>query len=410
MRIARAPLFLTERIVSQGGGLLFTAILARTAEAEEAAAFLAAYAFAAVFQPVFSNAVQPIAARRWRAGGLKAVIRIWAIMQICAICIIGPLIWLADGRVEAIILFHAALAPGLVMATPLAAEDRRHRLVLILISAATLGTVARIGAYLATGDLALAALFFAFEPVAGGAALMLASRRLTPTKTATTPPGPFLREAAVMALAMVVTTIFWRSPVLLADAFLQPSDVIALALAMQVVMGLCVPTNALCQSLFGPIAQGDRSALGVGVLIALAMTVGAPLVLALTGEWLMSAIYGPLGRGAAAFAVMLAPMAGMAGLLRLGHIIGGLQGLSADLALTRLSALMGQAALMAWLTMTPSAMAIATVTPISLMLAAVIAPLFTPGLAVVTREAAISAKQIALQTAARRRAFQLMFS
>ncbi len=213
-----------------------------------------------------------------------------------------------------------------------------------------------------------------------------------------------------MAAAMVATTVFWRSPVLLADAYLGPEDVIALALAMQVVMGLCLPANALCQSLFGPIAKGDRSAVGVGLWIALTMMIGAPLILAMSGEWIMFAIYGPIGQGAAAYAVMLAPMAGVAGLLRLGHIIGGLQGLSAELALTRLSALMGQAALMAWLTMTPSAMAIAMVTPISLMLAAVIAPLFTPGLAVVTREAAISAKQIALQTAARRRAFQLMFS
>ena len=125
MRLARAPLFLAERLVSQGGGLLFTAILARDAASDEAAAFFTAYAVAAIFQPMLSGAVQPLTARRWRAGGLAAVVRIWAALQIAALCIVGPLIWLADGWMAAFILLHAALAPGLLMATPLAAEDRR---------------------------------------------------------------------------------------------------------------------------------------------------------------------------------------------------------------------------------------------------------------------------------------------
>lgn len=410
MRLPRAPLFLAERVISQGGGLLFTAILARTAKADEAAAFLVAYAFAAVFQPVLSSAIQPIAARHWQAGGLSAVIRIWAVMQLSALCIIGPLIWLAEGRVEAFLLLHAALAPGLLMATPLAAEDKRHTLVMILIAAATLGAIARIGAYLTTGDLALAALFFAFEPVFGGAALLLASRRLSPSGVAAPSTRPFLREAAVMAAAMAVTTVFWRSPVLLADAFLEAPEIIALALAMQIVVGLCLPANALCQSLFGPIARGDKSAIGVGLWIAVAVGVGAPLVLVAAGPEIMSAVYGPLGLGAATYATMLAPMTGLAALLRLGHIVGGLNGLSADLALTRAAALGGQAALMIWLIFAPSAFAIAALTPVSLMLAAIAAPLMTPGLAAVARDAVLSARQIALHAAARRKAFRLMFS
>jgi len=410
MKLPRGPLFLAERAISQGGGLLFTAILARNAEPDQAAAFLAAYAFAAVFQPILSSAVQPIAARRWRAGGLAAVVRIWAVMQVSALCIVGPLIWLAEGRVEAFILLHAALAPGLLMATPLAAEDRRQTLVLILIAAAALGTAARVAAYLATGDLALSALFFAFEPVVGGAALLFASRRLSPSRPAIAHSEPFLREAATMAAAMAVTTVFWRSPVLLADRFLEAADVIALALAMQVVMGLCLPANALCQSLFGPIARGDRSATGVGLWIAVAMGLAAPLFLAGAGDWIMIALYGPLGAGAAIYATMLAPMAGLAALLRLGHIVGGLNGLSAELALTRAAALGGQAALAIWLIFAPTAMAIAAMTPISLLLAAIAAPLAAPGLAALAREAALSAKQIALHAAARRQAFRLMFS
>ena len=410
MKLPRAPLFLIERLVSQGGGLLFTAILVRSAGVGEAASFFAAYAFAAIFQPILSSAVQPIAARYWRTGGLVAVIRIWAVMQGVAICTIGPLIRLADGQVAAFILLHAALAPGLLMATPLAAEDRHRTLVMILIASALLGTAMRIGVYLATGALVVAVMFFAFEPVAGGIALLLAARRLTPTGAETPLATSFLREAAIMAAAMGVTTIFWRSPVLLADAFLGAEDIVSLALAMQIVMGLCLPANALCQSLFGPLARGDRSAPGVALWIAAIAGFGAPLLLVVAGEPIMIALYGPSGLSAVSYAMALSPMAGMAALWRLSHIMGGLKGLSIELALTRSAALLGQLALLMWLLIAPSAGVIAILTPVSLILAAIIAPLFTSGLAALARDAVLSARQVAFQTAARRHAIRLMFS
>lgn len=414
MKLGRAPLFLAERLISQGGGLLFTAVLARYAARDEAAAFFAAYAFAAIFQPILSSAVQPIAARHWRAGGRAAVVRIWAIMQGAALCVIGPLILLADGPVASFILLHAALAPGLLMATPLAAEDRRRTLALILIAAAAFGTGMRVGVFLATGDLALAAVFFAVEPVAGGLALWIASRRLTPSADIRQPDAPppeaFPKEAVVMAFAMGMTTVFWRSPVLLADAFLGDAEVIALALAMQLVMGLCIPANALCQSLFGPLARGDRSAPGVILWIAAIASVGAPALLAAAGGAIMTALYGPLGEGAAAYAVMLAPMAGLAALWRLGHIMGGLHDLTAELALTRCSALVGQAVLLIVLLSSPNAGLIAAITPVSMALSAICAPLLTPGLAALARLAAQSARDVALRGTARRRALRLMFS
>ena len=410
MTLARAPLFLAERLVSQGGGLLFTAVLARNAAAEDAAAFFAAYAFAAIFQPILSNAVQPLAARHWRAGGLAAVIRIWAILQAVALGVIGPLIWLAEEPVAAILLLHAALAPGLLMATPLAAEDRRRTLVAILIGAALLGAGLRVGVYLATGDLALAAAFYAVEPVAGGLALAVASTRLARPANAGPEPPPFLAAAAGMVLAMGVTTDFWHSPVLLASAFLGAEDVVALALAMQLIMGLCLPANALCQSLFGPLARGDRAAPGVALWVAAAACVGAPALMIVAGEAVLTALYGPAGAGAASYAALLAPMAGLAALWRFGHIMGGLNGLARELALTRAAALIGQGLLLVWLIAAPSAIAIAAVTPLSMLAAAIIAPLFAPGLADLAREAAASAKRTACQAADRRRAFRLMFS
>ena len=411
MRLARAPLFLAERLVSQGGGLLFTAILARDAAPDEAAAFFTAYAVAAIFQPMLSGAVQPLTARRWRAGGLAAVVRIWAALQIAALCIVGPLIWLADGWMAAFILLHAALAPGLLMATPLAAEDRRGALVLILIAAASVGIALRVGAYLATGDLAIAAIFFSFEPVGGGVAFWLASRRLSPSASAAPPPTPaFAKEALLMAAAMGLTTLFWRSPVLLADAFLAAGDVIALGLAMQVVMGLCIPANALSQSLFGPLTKGDRAAPGIILWIALIAGVGAPALLVVAGEAILTALYGPLGKDAVGLATMLAPMAGLAALWRLAQIMGGLHGLAGELALTRCAALCGQAALLIMLMIAPLADLIAVVTPVSMVIAAVIAPLLTPGLAGLAKRAALSARRAALRSTGRRQAIRLMFS
>ncbi len=411
MRLPRAPLFLAERLVSQGGGLIFTAILARTAPVEEAASFLAAYAFAAVFQPILSSAMQPIAARRWRSGGLQSLVGIWAAIQLCAVCVIGPLIYLAEGPVEAFLLFHAALAPGLLMATPLAVADRRQPLALILIAVAGMGATARIGTYLATGDLTVAAAFFAFEPIIGGVALFLASRNVAP------PPGrqpipeqPFLRDAVNMAAAMAATALFWRSPILIADAFLTAEDVVALALAMQIVMGLCMPANALCQSLFGPLVQGNTVATGLCIWFALAAGLGAPLLMVVAGEAIMTLAYGPVGVNAAIYALCLSPMAGMAALWRLGHILGGVNGFSRELALTRSTALMGQAVLLMSIYIHPSSNLIAVLTPLSMLLSAVVAPMLTPGLAMQMRSAVFAAQQTAMWAPARRRAYRLMFT
>ena len=409
MILPRAPLFLIERLVSQGGGLLFTAILARNAEPNDAASFFAAYAFAAIFQPMLSSAVQPIAARHWRVGGFSAVVRIWAVMQGVALSLVGPLIWLMDGQMAAFILLHAAFAPGLLMATPLAAEDRRRTLVSILIAASMVGVSLRISVYLATNDPALAALFFAFEPVVGGGVMAIASRRLRPSAAAP-PQPPFLPEAMNMIAAMGVTTLFWRSPVLLASALLEAEDVIALALAMQIVMGLCLPANALCQSLFGPLARGDCAAPGVALWTAVASGLGATMLMAVAGEAIMINLYGPVGEAGARFAVLLAPMAGMAALWRLGHLMGGLRGLSRELALSRSACLIGQSILLILLTVAPSADVIAIITPLSMLCAAVIAPLATPGLAKLVEETSMSAKLVAFQAAGRRRAFRLMFS
>ena len=132
--------------------------------------------------------------------------------------------------------------------------------------------------------------------------------------------------------------------------------------------------------------------------------------MALAGETIMIALYGPAGAAAALLALLLAPMAGLAALWRFSHIIGGLNGLSRELALTRATALIGQALLLVWLAAAPSALAIAAITPVSMMVAALIAPLFTPGLAALARRAAISAQRAAFRAAGRRRAFRLMFS
>ena len=78
--MGRAPLFLTERLISQGGGLIFTALLVRTVDMAEAASFLAAFALAGVFQPMLSNAVQPLAARLLKSARAPGFLSLWALM------------------------------------------------------------------------------------------------------------------------------------------------------------------------------------------------------------------------------------------------------------------------------------------------------------------------------------------
>ena len=133
-------------------------------------------------------------------------------------------------------------------------------------------------------------------------------------------------------------------------------------------------------------------------------------LLALAGEAVMTMIYGPIGKDAVGLATMLAPMAGLAALWRLAHIMGGLHGLAAELVMTRCAALGGQAALLILLIIAPNAALIAVLTPVSMLLAAVVAPLLAPGLAIFAKKTATSAKGVALRSTSRRRAFRLMFS
>ncbi len=130
----------------------------------------------------------------------------------------------------------------------------------------------------------------------------------------------------------------------------------------------------------------------------------------LAGNAVMTLAYGPLGESATSYAAMLAPMAGLAALWRLGHIAGGLRGLSKELALTRAVALAGQGGLLIGLCIAPSGYLIAAVSPLAMMVSAIIAPCLVPGLAGLAREAITSATMTAFRAVGRRRAIRLMFS
>lgn len=406
MKIPRAPLFLAERVISQGGGLIFTALIVRQAPPDHAANFLVAFAMAGVFQPMLSSATHPLAVRLFRKHWWDGFLPLWLALQTLACVVVLPLIWSADQPLGAVVLLQALFAPGLLMATPLIATDRYQRLALTLIGLTAAGVTSRICIYLTTGDLPLAAAFLLVEPLCGSVLFALQCRLRWPKR----PISPPVRETALLIATMGATSLFWRSPVLLAAAFLSQGDVIAIALAMQIVMGLCLPANALCQSLFGPISRGSDTALGLAVWIGAAAIVGAPALIAIAGSELMMALYGEAAAGAAGYALLLAPMAGFAALWRFSHLSAGAQKSAGALITARGAALAGQALLIAVLTVEPSPSVIAIMTPVSMMISAAVAPFLIPGSRPIATRACSAAVDIALRHRGRRAAVRMLWS
>ncbi|MEM7267627.1 MAG: hypothetical protein AAF401_00090 [Pseudomonadota bacterium] len=404
----RAPLFLAERVISQIGGLAFTAALARMHPAETAAEFLAAYALASLLQAILANACAPLAARIWLKGGDGAALGFIAALQLIGGLVVG-LIAIASSQLTALILLHAMLAPAALLSTPLVARDRFKPLLAILISVNILGVGIRLYAVM-TGDLALAALGFCIEPLLGGALFAAHSGWLR------RPPRLDFRlarraapRAGLLALSMGCATLFWRSPILLADIFLDPVAVVQIALALQIVMGLCLPANALCQALFGPLTRGDRTALGIGVWTAFGCGAGAILLMLACAEPLMRLLYGGASDGAAVLAILFAPVAGFAALWRIEYFAGGLEAGPMDLVKTRLVAIAGQLGLALCLLQTPDPLWIAALTPLSMAASALIAPFRVRGLRPIAKRAISEAVDIGVSPAGRRRAIQLLF-
>ena len=367
---SRAARFGLERVVSAGGGFLFAAILVRLHSTEAAAAFFAAWALAALFQPVFANAVAPLAVRLWKDDGAGAFLGLWSAMQAAALAIAAFIAVLSDSWLGVAMTAQIAAAPLALFSAPFVARDRYRELLAVLVPASLFGVAVRTGLLLSGADLVWAAAAMAIEPLTTGAVLARRSGAFRTRPRITGPAAGVLKDGAPWLIAaMAATTLFWRSPVLLADAFLAPAGVVAIALAMQVASGLCLPANALAQSLFGPLAAGRAEAARAAVLVALASGTGAIAALALAGGPALAMVYGPSGLAAAPLALWLAPLAGLAPLWRVDAFTAGLNHRFDGLIRARLTALAGQAGLAWLLWSSPNPVIIAAITPLSMALA-----------------------------------------
>ena len=376
---SRSVWFLAERAISQGGGLVFTAVLARVSGLGEASSFVAAYALASLFQPLFANACQPLAMRLWRDAGPGAVLALWGGLQVVA-AITFVVLLTFGGPMQAIFGIVLA-APLSLMAAPLIAEDRWRDALSVLIPVGVFGVVARLMALLA-GDIALAAALFAFEPVVGGFAL---ARRSGLFRTRPYAPSrvPFLRSAVSLMCAMGAATLFWRAPVLLAEGFLTPVDVLHIAFAAQIVAGFMLAPNALIQAQFGRMTTGGarrKTAIGAGVRVSLAAGLIAIPISALAGEALMSFVYGPKAMGAGAILVALSPMVALGGIWRITEFLASHDSAGGALLFSRLVAIVGMALTGAWIVARPDPVALAAGASLSLAVSALIFPLCSSSL------------------------------
>ncbi len=370
-------------MLAQGGSLALIAILVRSAPADDAASFIAAYALAALAQPLFANACQPLLIRLVQGGDPAAARGLWRMLLTIAVIGTGAvmLACLAAGLpVLALMLIHVAAAPLALAAAPLIARDGWRQVLSVTIPASGLGIALRLGTLLTGGDLGLVAALFAVEPVVGG--LILARRAgFLHGRPARMPTRAMITEAAPLATAMMLSSLFWRSPVLIAALFLVPEGVLQIAIAMQIVTGMLLIPNALCQSLVGLIAQGgaaqDQALLAGGAVVALCGA-GAIAAAALIGPIILPLIYGAAGRGAEGLLVIMSPLVALGTIWRLTEISAALSGWLRALVLTRLAALIGQAALLALISFWPRAEGIAALTTFSLLFAAVIAPACLP--------------------------------
>lgn len=387
LRLApRGAAFLAERILSQGGGLLFTACLARGFPAEEAAGFVAAYAFASLLQPLFANACQPLAAGLWRRAGAQAFVALWTGVWAVAALSVGAMIlwrWAGGEVVAALLLLHTLASPAALASAPMVAEDRWRTLVGVLIPVGMIGLAFRLLALVWLESLPLAAALFAVEPVLAGICFGRLAGRRDRAGDAAAGWRALRRQAPALMFGMGLATLFWRAPVLLSEAFLTPEATLRIAFATQAATGLALPAAAAAQSLFGRVALGGRAraeALGrIGGVAALSALAAAAFAVWI-GDAALTLVYGPAASGAGALLIAMTPVAGLAALWRALEFAAAHDGAGRALLLTRLAALGPMAAGGAAAALTGASWPLALATGAGLFMAAVAAPLASPAL------------------------------
>jgi O-antigen/teichoic acid export membrane protein len=385
--------FLLNRIVGNGAGFALTAVLTRIVNIEQAAAFLAAFAFASIFEPLFSSSVYAYVSRLVTAAPedqQKLVLRsCYIAMQIAAILLILPFalfLLFTDGALQAAFFVSIMFTPLTLFSIPFRTRDDYIFYLATSVIVALCTALLRIGILLGTGDLVLTALLMGMNPLITGviyiwrAGIPISGRPWIITDTLRT----LMQQSASLLAAMFLALVAWRSPILFAEWQLGPVEVVHIALAMQVVTGLCIVPNSLGESLFGPLSAslGDdakfRNLLKVGSSTAWICVAGAVIGVALFGDPVMRAVYGPKAEGAAVLCSALSCLCLVGGLERLVNMTANLKGEPIERVACWIGVLCAQAVGFSLIFLWKSPMVIAISTPISMLIGFAVIPFFLP--------------------------------
>ena len=391
---SRLAWFLGLRFLGNVSNFLLMAVMARVIEVDELAVFLAAYAFAAIVEPMITASMRPIVARymlaeddpRRQVGVLRTA---YLVLQGLAVVIIGSLMvvqWYSSGQsmIAVCILLYAMCAPLSLLSLSLSIQDKYLFTAPIAFVIKVVGTTLRILTLLLTGNLVIVSLLLSFEPVAHGIVFAIVTRKSLFSGPLFVPSVArrILRQFPVLSAESALGVSFWRSPVLLAEWFLRPIDVVHMALSMQLVMGLCIVPYALLQSLFGPMARAvsDNAAFrrlcSLGSSMTVLWGVAGFVGVALFGDFVLVFVFGAKAEGAIDYAVWLSIFPIFAGVQRLMHDVSNLVGRPIETVYSWTIALISQGLLAMVLSFHPSAQLLAVWTVFSFFISAAITPFF----------------------------------
>jgi O-antigen/teichoic acid export membrane protein len=392
--------FLLERVVSNGCGFVLIAVLTRIASMTRLAEFISVYAFASLFLPLFTSAVLGYVVRlighAESAEEEGQIVRSsFFVMQAASVVLVAALILLeyatGDGSLlSALILLSILFSPLTLFAATLRARDDYVYFIAVTVAVQLVGTVIRVAVLVTTRNLELVALLLSLGPLIGGPLYLLRSGVRMRAWPWISPSvcRLLLRETPTLMGAMLLAMLFWRGPILIAQWRLTPTDVVHIALCMQLVTGLCIAPNALCESLFGPLAlaRADRDdarfrqVLRVGSGIAWICGIGAVAGVAVLGEPVLRLAFGAKAEGAGAYCLWLSLMCLGSGLNRMTNSVVVLQGRPAERVLGWLVSLTGLALATAALFRWPDIWIIVVATPVSMLLGSAVMPFMLPDL------------------------------
>lgn len=374
---SRVLWFLMPEFFGRLSNFVLLAVMARVIGVEDFAVYVAAFAFASLFEPLFANGVAPYVLRLIRQvsddNDEAAVMRsAYWLLQIVAVIVVAGVgtaesLLFGPDPLSICILLFAMCTPMSLFSLPLNARDQYLATQPAFIAISILGMVLRVGALVLTGNVIIVALLLAFNPICSGVYFAIRTKARPFSRPFIVPVvrRKLLSELPKLAGATFLDIAYWRSPVLLASWFLAARDVVHVALAMQLMMGLCIFPRSMTGSLTGPLvraAEDRRRTLelcDISSTISFLAGIASIIGVAVFGDFVLVTVFGDKAIGAIHYAIWLSPLAFLAGQSRLTITIVNLHGHLGDLVIGWIVVLAGQVALafMLWLTHAPPLLA-----------------------------------------------------